>query len=101
MPRERITQAGIDPGPGEPGFSVEVAWHPNVREYVELVTTAPDADQRLRRWQEVPDKGGDVTPPGTSFHLFDGWHVFLDRQEINTLIRVLRRARNSAFGADE
>lgn len=31
---------------------------------------------------------------------FDGWHVTLDRAGINRLIRSLRRARDSAYGAD-
>ena len=29
------------------------------------------------------------------------YHVWLDRHEVNELIRKLRRARNVAFGADE
>lgn len=31
---------------------------------------------------------------------FDGWHVTLDRDRINRLIRVLRVARDKAFGPD-
>jgi hypothetical protein len=31
----------------------------------------------------------------------NGWYVQLDRNEINRLIRVLRRARDQAFGHDE
>lgn len=29
-----------------------------------------------------------------------GWYVDLDREQINRLIRVLRRARDAAYGAD-
>ncbi len=29
-----------------------------------------------------------------------GWHVDLDREGINRLIRTLRKARDQAFGAD-
>lgn len=32
---------------------------------------------------------------------FDGWYADLDRDEVNKLIRVLRRARDQAFGRDE
>lgn len=31
---------------------------------------------------------------------FDGWHATLDRDQVNKLIRVLRRARDAAYGAD-
>jgi hypothetical protein len=31
---------------------------------------------------------------------FDGWTATLDRDDVNKLIRTLRRARDSAFGAD-
>ena len=32
---------------------------------------------------------------------FDGWYMSLNRQQINDLIRVLRRARDAAYGRDE
>lgn len=30
-----------------------------------------------------------------------GWHVDLDRTMVNKLIRILRRARDQAYGVDE
>lgn len=100
MPRERITSVDT------PQFDVSVSW--NKDGVVQVVTTASDADERLRNWTEI--ESGVVqfdnaptsqTKPGTSFALFDGWHVNLDRQQVNELIRVLRRARDQAFGRDE
>jgi hypothetical protein len=100
MPRERIEQLGIHPGGDHQPFRVEVSWHPELGDYVEIVTVAPDANERLKAWEELQESGV-ASKPGTSFQFFDGWHVHLNRNEINRLIRVLRRARNAAFGADE
>ena len=85
-----------------PEFDVSVMW--NRDGSVQVVTTAKDADERLRNWQEMPDAA--PTPltagaPGTSFKTFSGWHVDLDRAGVNRLIRVLRQARDAAFGKDE
>jgi uncharacterized protein YcbX len=101
VPRERIQQA-LDPKT----FDVVVAWSKELNDYVEVATTAADASDRLQAWTElIHDEAGVVEPfesrPGTSFKFFDGWHVFLNRNQVNDLIRVLRRARNSAFGVDE
>jgi hypothetical protein len=126
MPRERITTctpAGRNADTGEPvkppPFDIIVTW--NRDGTVQIASTAEDADERLRNWVEsVPGDGPvTVTPvaagqknvdlvvapretkPGTSFRLFDGWHVDLDRRGINQLIRVLRVARDQSFGKDE
>ena len=113
MPRERIQQ-GLDPKT----FDVMVAWNKDVGNYVEIATTAADANDRLKAWTEllsnedgalVPQgeqteenpSGCNASEPGTSFRFFDGWHVFLNRSQVNDLIRTLRRARNAAFGVDE
>jgi hypothetical protein len=99
MPKERITSESIDQ------FDVTVSW--NRTGTVQIATTAADADRRLRNWAEVTDMPppgdheGTPSAPGTSFKLFDGWHVDLDRDRVNALIRVLRRARDQAFGRDE
>lgn len=99
MPREKIHSA-------VPEFDVSVAW--NKDGTVQIVTAATDADERLRAWTELKQgrvyMAGDPdaqTAPGTAFTLFDGWHVDLDRRQVNELIRVLRRARDQAFGRDE
>lgn len=102
MPRERVQ-------PRTSPFEVIVGW--NKEGCVQVATTAPDADERLRAWTEVGQAvapagitmtGAEfVTPAGSSFKMFDGWHVELERHEVNDLIRLLRRARDAAFGRDE
>lgn len=39
-----------------------------------------------------------VVPPPEPFY---GWHVTLDRDGCNRMIKALRKARDSAFGRDE
>lgn len=87
MPREKIhlqkmystvSEDGRS-GQSEQPFVVEVGWHSEIGE-VQLATR------------------------NTAFPELDassGWFVDLDRSEINRLIRILRRARDSAFGKDE
>lgn len=91
MPKERITSTTAGT------FDVTVTWGRDT--CVQICTAASDADERLRNWTESKD--GAETEPGSSFAMFDGWHVDLNRQQINDLIRVLRRARDQAFGRDE
>lgn len=97
MPKERIQSCTTSQ------FDVIVAW--NRDGTVQVATTASDADERLRNWTESSPAGSPLaqpeTQPGTSFRHFGGWHVDLGRQQINELIRVLRRARDQAFGRDE
>jgi hypothetical protein len=128
MPRERTptcTPAGRVVGTDEivapPPWDVEVTWTRDGG-VVQVATTAADADERLRAWTELdfsagqpaiaaPDAppaavtvasaGAAGTKPGTSFKMFSGWHVDLDRAGVNRLIRVLRTARDQAFGKDE
>ncbi len=97
---------------------VVVAWNKDIGGYVEVATTDANANDQLKAWTELlTDEEGNLaeqgekteenpsgcrgSEPGTSFRFFDGWHVFLNRNQVNDLIRTLRRARNSAFGADE
>lgn len=56
--------------------------------YVQIVSKVEDADGG--RWSDSPET-----------HFTDGMYVDLDRNEINRLIRNLRRARDQAFGKDE
>lgn len=60
-------------------FDVEVAWGRETS-YVQVATVDPDAKDALSKES--------------------GLHVDLDRAKINQLIRVLRKARDQAFGAD-
>lgn len=98
MPKERFQCVHV------PEFDVTVAWT-RAAGIVQVATLASDADERLRRWTESIPEGSPMavpeTQPGTSFQHFGGWHVDLDRAGINDLIRVLRRARDQAFGRDE
>ena len=70
----------------EPNLRAEVTWKPDGGEgagYVQIATVHTDNPVMI--------------PNGA---MIDGWHVTLDREQINRLIRSLRRARDSAFGAD-
>lgn len=58
---------------------VRVGWSKEAG-HVEIATVAPDSS-RL-----------EPTPEG------NGWFVQLDRPEINRLIRILKKARNAAYG---
>jgi len=96
MPRERITSTT------QPRGDLIVTWSRD--SIVQIATTVNDADERLRAWTEATTGGTDQpvpTAPGTSFRTFDGWHINLDRAGLNQLIRVLRAARDQAFGKDE
>jgi hypothetical protein len=68
--------------------TVDVLWG---REggYVQIVTKVEDAH------------GGRWVGDSPETHFTDGMYVDLDRNEINRLIRNLRRARDQAFGKDE
>lgn len=97
MPKEIVTSVNV------PTFDVAVKWSRDG--IVQVATTAADADERLRNWTESAPAGAPLaepeTKPGTSFRVFDGWHVDLDRAGVNRLIRLLRQARDAAFGKDE
>ena len=88
MPREIVVSHGprlfSDEGreiPQDDQFFVQVGWSSEA-EYVQVVTGKRDA----------------VTHESDS----EPWlYVQLERREINDLIRILRRARDQAFGKDE
>lgn len=48
--------------------------------------------------------GVEGMPPGTTGpvdgYIDEGWFIDMDRASLNRLIRVLRRARDQAYGAD-
>lgn len=78
MPKEVINSRFSD-DPVDVG--VQVGWGRD-SEHVQVATVNTDGAE-LR-----------PTPEG------NGWYIQLDRGGINQLIRVLRRARDQAFGAD-
>lgn len=110
MPRESVYASQTPYGDDDPGRTVaEISWG---REsgHVQIVT----------RRTHVSD-GGDYVPPEIaqwfgddglvdptriepgSMHIsmLHGWWCDLDRRGINDLIRLLRRARDHAYGKDE
>lgn len=80
MPKEYVNDAhqGSDQWPAP---RVRLGWSKDAQ-HVQLATIAED-------WQEL-----EPTPEG------NGWFVSLNRHGINQLIRMLRRARDQAYGAD-
>ena len=86
MPKEYI-ESCEGPFDGAP-FAVRVGWSREA-EYVQIATIDPEGET-------LSDSGGknEVKVEGGNF-------VDLDRRRINDLIRLLRRARDQAFGRDE
>lgn len=74
---------------------IEVGW--SREQYVQIATTKlqPGADRN----RGYIDGNGSPTEPLK--HAWDGQWVALERWQINDLIRVLRKARDAAFGRDE
>lgn len=89
MPKEKINH------PDEP-FSVEVNWHRDASHVQIASTTRPiDGDTPLPLAKLVESWDDDTKELAT------GLFCTLDRYRVNELIRVLRRARDQAFGKDE
>lgn len=86
MPRETI----VNETPEE-DFCLTVGWS-REGEWVDVTTFRPDAVIGVLDNGKVKLLEGLDRP---------GWVVNLDRNNINRLIRVLRRARDQAFGKDE
>ena len=84
MPKEYVDSVQSLPRsadePAEPPFRVRVGWS-RERGDAEIRTVNPATEE--------------------SFDETGGWNVWLDRRGINDLIRILRRARDQAFGRDE
>ena len=84
MPKEKIDDFVTDQ------FSVTVGWERD--KYVQIATVYnPGAKNAYAAIEEMKAEG----------EAFTGWHTTLDRDHINRLIRVLRRARDQTFGRDE
>lgn len=75
MPKETIW--GKESETDSPKINTQVTW--NRDSYVQIATVVSDK----------PEDGSD------------GWYADLTRQNINDLIRTLRKARDQAFGKDE
>lgn len=105
MPKEKISD--------QYGSSVaQVTWSQDRHVQLATLSTNPkefaawcrdiadrfEADEVMEKSKRVPH----ITDPGRLFEV-DSMGMFWtpDRHEVNQLIRVLRRARNAAFGADE
>lgn len=85
MPKEYVhsvfqVPAGAPDDPAPEPFRVKVGWS-RERGDVEIQTVNPLTED--------------------SFEADGGWNVWLDRRGINDLIRILRKARDQAFGRDE
>ncbi len=85
MPKEYVEDkhAGHDNAEVAAGsaFKVRVGWSKEA-EHVEIATISTKLSYE------------ESTPEG------NGWFVQLDRSGINRLIRILRRARDDAYGSD-
>jgi len=81
MPKEMVIDRNGFNDDHSRGLRVEVRWNREAS-YVQIATVADAAP-------EASGLGGE------------GWHMGLERQDINDLIRYLRRARDQAFGRDE
>jgi hypothetical protein len=78
MPKETV------PDTADTAVEVQVGWR-----------RAPIGDVQVG----VTNDTSPLTWPDTGAP-FPGWFASLDRDGVNRLIRVLRRARDAAFGAD-
>jgi hypothetical protein len=92
MPKFNLYPIPLPDQPDGADTRVEIGWGPSPTGSVQIATTKlqPGAD-RQREWMDGPD----------SRPAWDGQHIGLDRDQINTLIRTLRRARDTAYGRDE
>jgi hypothetical protein len=81
MPKEVIRDATVYADGSQTPLAVEVAWGANT--YVQIASI------------NLVEKAKDPYAPES------GFYADLDRPMINKLIKVLRRARDQAYGADE
>lgn len=76
-------------------FSVQVNWGRD-SSHVQIATVIDPHDEKVKNLSELISTWDDET-----CELSTGLFSTLDRYKINQLIRVLRRARDQAFGKDE
>lgn len=100
MPKENINGVAMDQ------LRVEVAWKADPSAdgtgYVQVATVHTDSPATIPHKIESATSGHFAVMPhlDPTRQALDGWHVTLDREQLNRLIRSLRRARDSAYGAD-
>lgn len=81
----------------------ETPWRLVARLERELVDAREFAASATEAAPDAPSGLGTSTSKATvakPMQQFEGWHVTLDRDGINRMIRVLRRARDAAYGSD-
>mgnify|MGYP001606997136 CR=1 FL=1 len=89
MPKERISD--------ESGILAQVVWSHD--QYVQVATLSSKPKEFVAWCKEIAERGPETTNP----HGIESMGMFWspNRYQINELIRVLRRARDQAFGRDE
>lgn len=85
MPKENVI--GVDSGDLE--LRVQVGWGNHPAGFVQVSSVEQSQN---------PNAEYAMTLAGKPV---DGWYVNLDRNGINRLIKVLRKARDQAYGRDE
>jgi len=111
MPHENINSS-IDGG-----FRVQVIWKPQAHltsaydepepGYVQIMTENPESEARFPSPEVITEPGATPNDPPTHragnptwSEPCKGFAMTATREDINRLIRMLRRARDSAFGSD-
>jgi hypothetical protein len=97
MPHENIAST-------DPQMRARVTWRsdPDGDGHVQVATLR----EPQITYTSTGDRGTSVTANPSSPSIMStteqdsGWYVDLSREQINRLIRVLRRARDAAFGSD-
>lgn len=92
MPKERVRDiAGI--------FDVQVGWRSDGDVQVAVVTTdGTPLSKVVESWRT--DNGQERQDSDGEYVRSDGIWSTLDRSSINRMIRLLRKARDAAFGTD-
>lgn len=92
MPKEKIYDVSGD-------FTAQVGWTPG--ESVQLAVLTADGKSLADLVESWKDEGaGGHKNPGGDYVRSDGLWASLDRAGCNRLINTVRKARDSAFGAD-
>lgn len=89
MPKNNVNDIVID------GFRAEVSWRSAEGEHHGDVQVAT-INQHSKAVLPGPVKENAFE----AGEILDGWHVTLDREGCNRLIRSVREARDAAFGRD-
>lgn len=99
MPKEVIrNRPELDDGAG-PYMRVGWSKDPELSGHVELGVVGPDSDYKLMRHMATEEGSSGWVEVGTDGAA--GLFVQLDRTGINRAIRILRKARDDAYGRDE